>query len=64
MGNPFPSYEAYFTAGRVEWLGTDSATQDDLVRLLTHEVGAPLFAGFPMKCKLIELCLIGRRGHP
>jgi hypothetical protein len=61
MGLPFPTYEAYFTAGRAEWLGTDRATQDDLIKLLTHEVGEPLFGDFPMKCKLIELCMIGRR---
>jgi hypothetical protein len=60
MGNPFPTYEAYFTTGRREWLETDRATQDELVALLTKEIGAPLFGRFPMKCKLIELCLMGR----
>jgi hypothetical protein len=60
MGNPFPTYEAYFTAGRAEWLDTDVATQNRLVDLLTKEVGHALFKGFPVKCKLIELCMIGR----
>jgi hypothetical protein len=58
---PFRTYEEHFTASRKEWLDTDSATQDELVRQLIHEIGAPLFSGFPMKCKLIELCMIGRR---
>ncbi|MBI2822704.1 MAG: hypothetical protein HYX74_10810 [Acidobacteria bacterium] len=53
MGNPFRTYEAYFTTGRAEWLGTDPAIQDELVGLLTDEVAAPLFGGFPVKCKLI-----------
>src|SRR5208282_653356 len=61
VGNPFPTYEAYFRAARTEWLSTDSATQDELIRLLTNEVRAPLFEGFPIKAKLIELCMIGRR---
>lgn len=60
MGNPFATYEAYFTTARLEWLSTDSATRTELVALLTQEIGAPVFSDFPMKCKLIELCLIGR----
>lgn len=63
MRNPFRTYEKYFTTGRAEWLGTDPTIQDQLVELLTHEVADPLFAGFPLKCKLIELCMIGRH-HP
>lgn len=61
LGLPYPTYEEHFTASRAEWLGTDSATQDELISLLTHDVGAPLFGSYPMKCKLIELCMIGRR---
>jgi hypothetical protein len=61
MGLPYPTYEKHFTASRAEWLSTDSATQEELIRLLTRKIGAPLFSGFPMKCKLIELCMIGRR---
>jgi hypothetical protein len=60
LGLPYPTYEKHFTASRTEWLGTDSDTQNELIRLLTNEIGKPLFSGFPMKCKLIELCMIGR----
>jgi hypothetical protein len=60
MGNPFATYAAYFTKAREEWLSTDSATQVELIGVLTQAIGAPLFSEFPMKCKLIELCLIGR----
>jgi hypothetical protein len=61
MGSPYPTYEKYFEAAREEWLRTDTATQDRLIALLTEAVGAPLFSGFPMKSKLIEICIIGRR---
>jgi hypothetical protein len=60
MGNPFMSYEAYFTTARGEWLSTDSAIRAELINHLTQAIGAPLSCEFPMKCKLIELCLIGR----
>lgn len=60
MGNPFETYRQYFVTGRAEWLGTDAATQDELIRLLSQEVGAPLFDGYPTKCKVIEICMIGR----
>lgn len=60
MGNPFTSYEAYFTLARQEWLGTENATREELIARLSREIGAPVFSEFPTKCKLIELCLIGR----
>jgi len=60
LRNPFLTYEECFKAARAEWLGTDVAIQDELVALLTNEIGAPFFGGFPMKCKLIEICMIGR----
>ena len=63
MGNPFRTYELYYISGRAEWLGTAAATQEDLTALLIHEIGVPLIANYPMKCKLIELCMIGRRNN-
>jgi hypothetical protein len=63
MRNRFQTYEECFSLARAEWLATDTAVQDELATLFAEEVGAPLFSGFPMKCKLIELCIIGRRGH-
>ena len=59
MRNSFRTYEEYFTRAREEWLGTDAAIRDEMISILTREVGKPLFVGFPMKCKLVELCLIG-----
>lgn len=61
MGNPFRSYQDYFTTGRSEWFQTDHVTQRSLVEVLTLSVGRPLPAVFPLKCKLIELCMIGRK---
>lgn len=60
MGNPYATYQEYFTSARAEWLDTDGTTREDLAALLTQEVRDPVFARFPMKCKLVELCLIGR----
>jgi hypothetical protein len=61
MGNPFPNYEAYFKYAQAEWRGTDVTTQDELITILTDEIGAILFQEFPLKCKVIEICMIGRR---
>lgn len=61
VGDPSPWYETYFTKVREEWLSTDALTQAELTKALTDAIGAPVFAGFPMKCKVIEVCLIDRR---
>jgi hypothetical protein len=61
MGNLFGTYEAYFTAAKAEWRETAAEIQAELTALLTQEVVGPFFSGFPMKCKLIELCMIGRK---
>jgi hypothetical protein len=60
MGNPFPTYAACFNAYRREWLSTESATRDLLTTQLAYRIGAPLACAFPIKNKVIELCLIGR----
>jgi hypothetical protein len=60
MGNPYSTYEEYFEAAKIEWRDTPEDTRDELAVLLRSEIGATLFSDFPMKCKLIELCLIGR----
>lgn len=60
MGNPFPTYEACFAAYRAEWLATDEAILQALVRRLAHLIDAPLADGYPTKNKVMELCLIGR----
>jgi hypothetical protein len=56
MGNPFPTYEAYFTAGRAEWLSTDSTTQDALIGLLTNEVGATVQSARVHRCAGKSAC--------
>jgi hypothetical protein len=61
MGNPFPTYEASFTAFKWEWLSTDAITRQTLGSRLTDLIDAPLTAGYPIKNKIVELCLIGRK---
>jgi hypothetical protein len=69
MGKPFATYYGYFAASKAEWAATDTRTQDALIKILTDAVTAgrtskncrePLFFRFPTKCKIIELCFIGR----
>jgi hypothetical protein len=60
MGNPFRTYESYFEASRTEWLSTPPPVQRQLVAALATEVGALLDAIYPVKAKLVELCIIGR----
>jgi hypothetical protein len=70
MRNPFPtSYERFYKFGRAEWLATAHGTQEELLQRLTAEIddrvvdGQEIVAGYPKKCKLIELCIIGRRNN-
>jgi hypothetical protein len=60
MHNRFRTYEECFATYQAEWLGTNAAMQGQLEEVLTREIGAPLCDGYPLKCKLIELCLTGR----
>jgi hypothetical protein len=60
MGNPFSTYQAYYSFGRAEWAATSQPDQISLVGALTQEIGTPPIQTYPMKCKIIELCLIGR----
>jgi hypothetical protein len=59
MGNPFSTYHAYYLCAQSQWIATAAHVQTDLVKALTDAIGAPI-EGYPMKCKIIELCLIGR----
>lgn len=66
MGNRWPTYEAYFGVVQDEWGSTSTGTQADLVKELTRAIeaaDAPVFSGFPMTNKIVELRLIGRY-HP
>lgn len=60
MGNPYPTYAACFNAYRSEWFSTDEATRQSLATQLAHLIGASLDDGYPIKNKVVELCLIGR----
>ncbi|MFA4964864.1 MAG: hypothetical protein WC709_04405 [Thermoleophilia bacterium] len=60
MGNPYPTYAACFKAYREEWLSTDEAVRQALVRRLTGLIGEPAANGYPTRNKVVELCLIGR----
>ena len=60
MGNPFDSYEEYFSAGRREWYETENDTRNILIDLISNEIGTNMVPDYPIKCKIIELCFIGR----
>jgi hypothetical protein len=62
MGNPFRSYRDYFEFAKHEWAATPPDTQAALETDLRAAVPA-MIPNYPVKTKLIELCLIGRR-HP
>ena len=60
MGNPFSTYQAYYSCAQSQWIATHPSVQADLVGILTHAIGTNPILSYPMKCKIIELCLIGR----
>ena len=60
MGNPFPTYQQYYSEGRREWCETDNDIRDALMDLITNEIGPTVAPDYPTKCKVIELCFIGR----
>lgn len=66
LGSGWRTYKAYFKYVQAEWQSTNPTTQDKLIAELTRlieEIGRPVFHGFPMINKIIELRLIGRY-HP
>ncbi|GAA5266111.1 hypothetical protein ACOSOMT5_P2538 [Acidiphilium sp. MT5] len=72
MGNPFQSYEEYFKYCKNLWANTVPETQNELIGILTKNIVDGRCAkireltvsdNFPIKCKLIELCIIGRKNH-
>ena len=63
MGNPFDSYEEYFNSGKQEWYETDNDTKEELLNTFTNNIGPAIMPGYPLKCKIIEICLIGRNQH-
>lgn len=61
MGNSFPSYKAYYETAQAEWLETSEEQRIRLAALLTREMGGCPKFNYPVRCKIIELCLIGRQ---
>jgi hypothetical protein len=64
MGNPYPTYAACFEAYRREWLSTEASERVVLTDRLTELIRAPLADGYPLRNKVVELCLIGRYQGP
>jgi hypothetical protein len=60
MGNPYPTYSDCYAAYQRQWLLTDQRTRHELVLRLRELIGEPLGRSFPIKGKVVELCLIGR----
>jgi hypothetical protein len=59
MRNNFSTYKQCFRRAQDEWRETNAAVQNELVKELAQQIGTP-FARYPVKCKAIELCMIGR----
>lgn len=59
MGNKFSTYKQYYQSAQNEWRETKKTVQRKMISILQKEAGSPLFAAYPVKTKLIELCLIG-----
>ncbi len=60
MGSPFPTYEACFRAYQREWRLTDERIRQELSLRMQELIGEPITEAFPIKNKVVELCLIGR----
>lgn len=66
LGNRWPTFESYFRFVQEQWVATEAAVRNRLVSELTtliESTGSPVFAGFPMANKIVELRLTGRQ-HP
>jgi hypothetical protein len=64
MGNRWQTYGDYFKLVQKEWAFIPPDYQMELVDELTRLVeaeGQAVFEGFPMKVKIVELCLIGQQ---
>ncbi len=59
MGLPFEDYEEYYIKGQQEWMETAEGLRDDLVGMLRDRI-PDMIEHYPVKCKIIELCYIGR----
>lgn len=60
MGNPFSSYRLYYDCARGGWMATETATQKELQAFLRKKIGTGVYRHYPYKCKIVELCLIGK----
>lgn len=60
MGNPFPSYKAYYETARGEWLQTPDHIRSELIGVFARDAAIERVSDYPAKSKIVELCLIGR----
>jgi hypothetical protein len=60
MGSPHSTYADCFAAYQQQWLLTAERIRQELALRLSELIGEPLDDGFPIKNKVVELCLIGR----
>jgi len=60
MGNPFSSYEAYYQTAQSQWVKTPECRRYELTTIFAQETSNSLAPDYPVKCKIIELCPIGR----
>jgi hypothetical protein len=60
MGNRFRTYQAYFEFASEEWAGTPVPVRTELCAVLRARVPG-MAPSYPVRTKVIELCLIGRR---
>lgn len=59
-GLPNKTYKEYFYVVQNEWAETDRITQDELIKMMKDIIGVDIFNNYPIKCKIIDICLIGR----
>jgi hypothetical protein len=66
LGNRWSTYERYFRYVQNEWAATEPPDRTAMITTLTGRIevsGAPVFPGYPLVNKLVELRLIGRQHH-
>jgi hypothetical protein len=61
MGLPFKNYRDCFMAYQDEWRTTNEQIKSDLKQRLENKIGKPILQNYPIKNKIIEICLIGRK---
>jgi hypothetical protein len=60
MGNSFHSYKVYYKTAQAEWVQTPDHVRTNLISVFARDAGIKHTSNYPIKCKIVELCLIGR----